>query len=129
MTQSYRTAFASLSLGLALGLTSGLTAAPLAAIPDRFHGTWDDVACDCSTNSDALLRISASEMRFYESVSKITKVEADGDAIIVTTLSSGEGETWESALRLSITGDTLSMKVVGAAWGPFERKRCPNLEG
>lgn len=115
-------------LPISLMIQSGQTPATSAQIPERFHGVWDDVGSDCSAQSDALLRISASEMVFYESVSKITAVKADGDAVTVTTLSSGEGETWEASYTLTVAGtaagDRLSMKVVGSQWGPFERKRC-----
>ncbi len=94
-------------------------------IPDRFHGIWDDVASDCSTNSDARLRITAGEMVFYESVAKVTSVRQDNEGALISVLASGEGEVFETTYRLYVKDGRLFMEVAGTNYGAFERKRCP----
>ncbi|MEL7198394.1 MAG: hypothetical protein AAGL10_08775 [Pseudomonadota bacterium] len=96
-----------------------------AAIPDRFHGTWDALESDCSGFSDARLTITAAEMVFYESVGKVTDVREDNEGALISVLASGEGETFETTYRLLLRGDNLLMEVAGTNYGMFERKRCP----
>lgn len=64
------------------------------AIPDYLQGIWAMTATSCAEGSDTRISVTANEIRFYESVATITKVEAgDMDSVVVDADLSAEGES------------------------------------
>ncbi|MDE8653273.1 hypothetical protein [Novosphingobium album (ex Liu et al. 2023)] len=102
------------------------------AIPQAIRGRWGLVAADCtSTMGDAkgLLTIGASELRFYESVATLGKIqEADAERIRASYTFSGEGQTWTQDVVLGVQdqGKTLIRRDYGpdAMPGALTYTRC-----
>lgn len=102
------------------------------AIPSALRGRWGLVPKDCtSTLGDAkgLLTVSASQLKFYESVAKLGKVqEADDNRLRANFRYSGEGMTWiqDVALEAQDGGKTLIRRDYGpdAQPGPLKYTRC-----
>lgn len=100
-------------------------------IPARFQGVWDHVEGTCDPQSDLRMEIGSGEILFYESVGKVTGVEAQGDDAVVALAMEGEGERWEQRTRLSLgeaggedrllTSDGDAPKVDDE----YPSKRCP----
>ncbi|MBX7458205.1 hypothetical protein K3152_08100 [Qipengyuania sp. 1NDH17] len=97
-------------------------------IPDRFHGSWDASAEDCSSRSDMRLEIAGDRIRFHESTGEVTSVAIDGPSTIRVAMTvSGEGETAETAraYALSDDGQTLTSSAGdGEQFEPFDLVRC-----
>ncbi|MEO6113458.1 MAG: hypothetical protein ABIP07_03290 [Sphingomicrobium sp.] len=82
-----------------------------ALIPVQYHGRWGMVPADCtSTRGDAkgLITIANMTIKFYESTATLR----DQRPAIATSFSglydfTGEGQTWQKAVTLTRTGDTL----------------------
>lgn len=96
-----------------------------ATIPARVHGEWNADLSACGTGrSDSRLRISASEVRFYESTGTVRSVEIESDReIVVTAEYQGEGETWQDERRMMLSEDGSSLTVSNG--GDLVRYRCP----
>ncbi|MBB6125189.1 hypothetical protein [Sphingobium subterraneum] len=90
------------------------SAAPLASaavIPSAFRGRWARNANACSAPADTgELVVTGSELRFYESSGRVTKVTPDGArAVRVSALYSGEGQDWAAERRLEVSADGRSL--------------------
>ena len=96
----------------------------VATIPERFHGEWNGDLVACGTgSSETRLRISADQIRFYESVGVVRNVEVESDRVVVVDAEyTGEGETWSDRRRLMLAGDGESLTVGGTN---LVRHRCP----
>ena len=101
-------------------------------IPTRFHGVWDYVEGTCALESDMRMEVSGAEIMFYESIGTVTGVAAEGDDVVVTLAMEGEGDTWEQATRLSLTGEGDAQRLETSE-GESEKvadeypsKRCPS---
>lgn len=102
-------------------------------IPAGMQGRWGLVAADCtSTSGDAkgLLEIGPMNLKFYESIARLTKVAEDTrDHIKATFAYSGEGMDWmrDATLDLKDSGKTLVLEEYGkdAVPGPRNYTRCP----
>lgn len=98
-------------------------------IPEAFHGVWDYVKGSCDPASDLRMDIGARAIEFYESHGTVTAVEdATADAVTVTLAMEGEGETWETKERFTLSdgGKTLTPRMVAdQAGAPMPLKRCP----
>lgn len=100
------------------------TAAPLPDIPAAFRGTFDSDAVACGANgSEMRLVVDAREMRFHESVIRVTRVTPrDGGAIDVDAVSTGEGITEQRQYRLAMgEGGRLNVTISGSE---STRVRC-----
>lgn len=99
-------------------------------LPSAFHGVWDYEGGTCAPESDLRIEVSATEIGFYESFGRITRIRREGDDALVTLAMQGEGETWEQVLRLSLVqeGDTLRLHTSDAAKpkapDPLPKKKC-----
>jgi len=101
-------------------------------IPTRFHGVWDYVEGTCALESDMRMEVSGAEIMFYESIGTVTGVTAEGDDVVVSLAMEGEGDTWEQATRLSLTGEGDAQRLETSE-GESEKvadeypsKRCPS---
>lgn len=96
-----------------------------ASIPSRFHGEWNAELTACGTgSSETRLRISADQLRFYESAGSVIDVDVQNDRVItVTARYQGEGDTWEDERRLSLSADGNSLTVSNGT--ALVRYRCP----
>lgn len=98
-----------------------------AAIPDYLQGNWAMAATSCAEGSDTRITVTANEVRFYESVAAVTKVEAgDMDSIVVDADLSSEGETSkvQYALAPAEAGAKLSMTQLGDGGLDNDYVRC-----
>ena len=107
----------------------GVTArARLTAIPTEFRGVWDYAQGSCQPESDLRMEIEGGMITFYESMGRVTSVEREGtDEVLVALAMEGEGESWDSTLRLTLDGgDGLTATPVGDKPDQYDnRKRCP----
>jgi hypothetical protein len=99
--------------------------ASAAAVPDAYHGTWEETPADCDAPSELRLRISAGELRFYESIGTVTAVApVESNVISVTADFQGEGESWSAVRELRLFDAGASLTVTGD--GEMQtRVRCP----
>ena len=99
--------------------------APAPVIPARFRGRWGLVPADCtSTRGDAkgLIRIGERTIRFYESTATLReRLPGSATSFGGDFGFTGEGMTWEKAMTLMRTGDTLTRTQDGQS---FAYKRC-----
>lgn len=90
-------------------------------IPAAFIGEWNTDTEACGTgNNDSRLRISARQIRFYESDAEVRSVAVLSQrAIKVSASFAGEGQTWNDQVEfvLSRSGDDLTS-------GEITRHRC-----
>lgn len=101
-------------------------------IPAAIQGRWGLVPKDCtSTAGDAkgLLTVSATQLKFYESVAKLGKVaEGDESRIKASFTYSGEGQSWVHTVVLDVQdgGRTLTRRNYGPDAAPAALKytRC-----
>ena len=95
------------------------------SIPAAFHGVYDVSKEACARPSDMKLRVSATELRFHESLGEVRKVEpGPPGSVRVEADYEGEGESWRSTreLLLSDGGATLTISGDGTR---TVRVRCP----
>jgi hypothetical protein len=90
-------------------------------IPTPFTGEWNTDLAACGTGlNDSRLRITASEMHFYESTGKVTKVKSEGPRVISVTASfAGEGERWTNTEKMTLSPSGAELTIDG-----FARQRC-----
>ncbi|HEX2166449.1 MAG TPA: hypothetical protein VHG09_04350 [Longimicrobiales bacterium] len=96
-----------------------------ASIPSRFHGEWNAELAACGTGSSVTrLRISADQLRFYESTASVREVDIQSERVITVTAEyEGEGDTWQDERRLSLSEDGNSLTVSNGS--ELVRYRCP----
>jgi hypothetical protein len=100
-------------------------AAKTESIPAAFHGRYDASPQDCGRPGDGRLTVTASELRFHESVGSVRGVVSrPAGGIRVEADYQGEGERWSNShdLRLSEDGSKLTVSGDGTS---FDRVRCP----
>lgn len=99
-----------------------VTKATLTTIPLPFRGEWNEDLSACGTGlSDSRLRISANELQFYESTAKPRSVQIHtARAVTVKATFSGDGQTWNSTVKLTLSGSGDDLTIEG-----FTRHRCP----
>lgn len=113
----------------ALVTLAGLAVSPQAAsaaertIPAAFHGEWHARLEDCGAWDDSFLQISASEVHFYESESRVREVVVNGPHEITVVFDmSGEEQTWQASYQFTLSSDGSRLSDSGG--GP-PRYRCP----
>lgn len=100
-------------------------------IPARFRGIWDYAQGDCDPDSDLRMEIGAKDIEFYEALGEVSKVEADGDAVLVTLEMEGEGESWEQTTRFVIVEKGASQRLITsetqdpATADGYVSRKCP----
>ena len=104
-------------------------APPLAvdAIPADYLGAWDAADGGCEAGSEFSLEVGADELAFYESAGQVTRVEPGEGSVTVALAMTGEGESWESRVRLTLAdgGRTLVTETLAPeAAPPVRRTRC-----
>lgn len=106
--------------------------ARVSEIPVALRGRWGLVPRDCTDNMGAekgLLTIGATEMKFYESVAKLSSVNAATPSSISGTFAyDGEGMQWNRKVTFSSNdgGKTLTFEEFGddAPAGPRIYTKC-----
>jgi hypothetical protein len=101
-------------------------------IPKSIRGRWGLVPADCTSklgDAKGLLTVSAKQLKFYESVAKLGKVqEAEESRVRATFNYSGEGQAWTQDVVLDVQdgGKTLIRRDYGrdALPGPLKYVRC-----
>lgn len=85
-------------------------------IPSHFWGKWTDDVSRCQTRyDDSALEIYADAVRFWESEGQVVKVEIFGDQVEAKLSMVGEGEQWDSTLRLRETPEKRQIMLNGIA--------------
>lgn len=98
--------------------------ATVARIPIRFHGRWDSSREACArTSSEMRLVVSATNLRFYESVGEVIALRSAGDTVAVDLRTTGEGETRTETRALRL--DSEGRLVVESGGTSVTRVRCP----
>ena len=109
------------------GAIDNAGAVPIAAptIPAQYRGRWGMVPADCtSTRGDAkgLIRIGERTIRFYEATATLQEQSpAIATSFSARFVFTGEGQTWERAVTLTRTGDSLTRAQED---GTFTYTRC-----
>lgn len=97
-----------------------------ATLPVALQGRWTDQKDDCADPpSDMELTIAPRELLFHESAGTVTSVEPlpHGGARVAAHFT-GEGESWNRTLALTLSADGRLLTVVGDGMS-VARKRCP----
>ncbi len=91
-------------------------------LPIAFRGFWTGLDDDCGdARSDKRLMIGPKELRFYESVGKVTAVKQAGPfAVVVDANFEGEGQSWSRQQKLTVSNDKTHLTIANQV----ERKRC-----
>ena len=109
---------------------NGSAATPAPIIPTRYRGRWGMVPADCtSTRGDAkgLIRIGERTIRFYESTATLKEQRPAITTSFAGAFSfTGEGQSWEKDITLSVQGDTLTR---AEEEGSYTYTRCPQGSG
>jgi len=119
------------SSGSAIGNNAAPPPAPAAeapatqeALPAEFHGRYDESRVACRGSSEYRLVITASELRYHESVGRVRKVVVEEPLVAsVTADYQGEGETWSNVRELRLSKDGSSIMITGDGTG-LTRIRC-----
>ena len=79
----------------------------MVAVPDRFVGHWAGSLDSCGSDADDLiLRIAPHHIAYWESAGPIKAVVVRGDTeIALISELSGEGETWLSTAKFTLSQD------------------------
>jgi hypothetical protein len=113
--------------------TPGPTASPaVTAIPPAMQGRWGLVTADCEPGRDdakGLLTIDVTKLKFYESVGTLGTIsEAGANRLRATFAFTGEGQTWQREMLLSVEegGSVLVRTEYGedAAPAPLRYTKC-----
>lgn len=103
-------------------------AAPPAAalVPAAFQAEWAANLKTCGAGIDAdWMRLTPSEIRYYESGGKVTAVVVNSPLdIVVSADLSGEGETWSRSFHFVLSPDQSQLTDVSDKTGMI-RQRCP----
>lgn len=102
------------------------------AVPDRFVGHWAGSPESCESYADDLiLRISPDHIRYWESEGPIKAAVVRGETeIALISELSGEGETWMSTAKFTLSRD--GHKLIDDTTVPGQaliRYRCPAAVG
>lgn len=91
-------------------------------LPIAFRGFWTGLNADCGdARADTRLMIGPKELRFYESVGKVTGVEQAGPlAVIVDADFEGEGQSWSRQQKLTLSADETHLTIANQV----VRRRC-----
>lgn len=96
----------------------------MATIPERFRGIYDSSAETCGRPSEYRLIVSALELRFHESIGRVSAVvPAGGEGIQVIADFEGEGESWTAVRELRLAPDGATLNVAGDGTS-LTRTRC-----
>lgn len=95
-------------------------AASTSSIPAPYRGRWDESATACQSEFSAMrLNVSATTLKYYESIGTVTKVDSSYFGLQVTTRNEGEGDTWTDNSIMSLSDDGQFLTVDDA-----KRIRC-----
>jgi len=86
---------------------SAVAGSNVSIVPDRFVGRWAGSPDSCGSDADDLtLRIAPHHITYWESDGPIKAVVARGDSEIALIAElSGEGETWLSTAKFTLSRD------------------------
>lgn len=112
----------------AVAANTASPAPPVAAanrLPAAYHGVFDRTAAACSDASSIYrLTVSGDELRFHESLGDIQRVTPAGaDAVRVAANYSGEGMTWSTNQRVTLSNGGNRLTITGEG-EPVVRVRC-----
>jgi hypothetical protein len=111
-----------------LSISTGYSALayPQSTIPMQFQGEWNVELNDCGTvRNETRLRIYPDQIRFYESVGRVTGVTIINESeIAITATYTGEGSTWESERTFQLLSDGSSLKDISNPRFSMVRRRC-----
>ena len=86
---------------------SALAGSSIATVPDRFTGLWAGSPDACGSDADdMILRIAPDRIAYWESDGPIKAIVVRGDKeIALISELSGEGETWLSTAKFTLSQD------------------------
>ena len=92
------------------------------AIPDAFHGEWNEDGNACGTASnDSKLVISESRLSFWESDAFVKSLQINNPrSVTVTANYTGEGQNWSGTITLNLSRSEQELTIDG-----FTRYKCP----
>jgi hypothetical protein len=123
---------AALFLATLLLPLSALAGSGIATVPDRFIGQWAGSPDSCGSDSDdMILRIGPDHIGYWESEGTIKAVVVRGDnEIALISEMSGEGETWLSTAKFTLSQDGRQLIDNTSVPGrEFMRYKCSGAVG
>lgn len=94
------------------------------SIPAAFHGVYDASAEACGRPGDGRLAVTATGLRFHESLGSVRSVTSQSPGLIrVEADYQGEGERWRNSHELRLSKDGANLRVTGDGTS-FDRVRC-----
>lgn len=111
---------------------SVIAASDISHVPDRFTGQWAGSPDSCGSDADdMILRISPNHIAYWESDGPIKAIVLRGDnEIALISELSGEGETWLSTAKFTLSQDR--RRLIDSASVPgkeFVRYKCSGADG
>ena len=90
-------------------------------IPNHFWGRWTDKISYCTTRyDDSSVEIYADAVRFWESEGEVDTVRESNDETLVTLSMHGEGESWQSDIKLEKMHGSQNILINGEP-----KTKCP----
>jgi hypothetical protein len=117
------------TLLLPLSVTAG---SGIDTVPDRFTGQWAGSVDACGSDTDdMILRIGSDHIAYWESSGPIRAVVTRGDReIALISELSGEGETWLSTAKFTLSQDGRQLIDNTSVPGrEFARYKCSGAVG
>ena len=74
-----------------------------------YVGVWAQSSDKCQADGDNVpIEIEVTSILFYESRCDLKAIEQQGETWTAQGECSGEGETWNERIRMTVSGDTMS---------------------
>ncbi len=111
---------------------SSIAGSDVALVPDRFTGQWAGSPDSCGSDTDdMILRIAPDHIAYWESDGPIKAVVVRGDnEIALISEVSGEGETWLSTAKFTLSQDGRQLIDNTSVPGKeFVRHKCSGAVG
>lgn len=96
----------------------------LDGIPAAYLGEWRSDIGNCGAQTDDVLVVEPTAIRFYESTGRVTSVQSRTDGLVVTARYQGEGQNWSSTDAFTLSADG-SLLTIGDGSTHISRRRCP----
>ncbi len=90
-----------------LVLTATVVSYPAFGAPS-YVGVWAQSSNSCQGEGDTVpIKIDVSSILFYESHCDLKDIVQHGESWTFQAVCSGEGETWNESIRMTVSGDTM----------------------
>ncbi len=91
-----------------LVLTAIMFSFPAYGAPS-YVGVWAESSDKCQAEGDIVpMEIEVSSILFYESHCDLKDIVQHGESWTAQAACSGEGETWNESIRMTVSGETMS---------------------